>query len=87
MPKKKLKAIQQQQQSSIAGTLTATTQSQTSLIQVSAVSPIATQETFDSNTSGGARGGLGWAKPTLKCFEPTQKIFKVSEKIDDLLYK
>ena len=35
-------------------------------------------------TSGGARGGLGWAKPTLKCVEPTQKFFKVSEKIDDL---
>ncbi|CAF2167134.1 unnamed protein product [Rotaria magnacalcarata] len=45
-----LKSIQQQQ-SSIAGILTAAAQSQTSLIQFSAVSPIATQETFDSNTS------------------------------------
>jgi hypothetical protein len=27
------------------------------------------------NSSGGARGGLGWAQPTRKDVEPTLKIF------------
>ena len=25
--------------------------------------------------SGGAKGGLGWAKPTLELFEPTLEFF------------
>ncbi len=30
---------------------------------------------INCGTSGGARGGLGWAQPTRKEVEPTLKIF------------
>jgi len=35
-------------------------------------------------SSGGAKGGLVWAKPTVKSFEPTQKFFKVVKKFSKI---